>query len=123
MIRRACSISCVARTSAAPATCFSTRLPMATISRAISCSSASKALTVCSGIALPSRRCSAETAGDVILGPLFARGSEYLVRSVEFDQLTEIHERGKVRDPRRLLHIMSHQDDRVEIGRAWCRGE
>src|SRR4051812_12521192 len=58
---------------------------------------------------------SAEPAGDVGLGTLVAGIGEDLLGDVELDKLAEIHEGGEVRDARRLLHVMRHDDDRVVL--------
>src|SRR3954463_7749795 len=53
----------------------------------------------------------AEPPGDVVLGLLFLRLDEDLVRHAEFDQLAEVHVGGEVRDARRLLHVVRHDED------------
>src|SRR6202034_4318062 len=91
--------------------------------RVISCRSASKARVVWSTLALysvmvcylkPDWR-SPEAAGDVILGALIARRGEYFAGRIELDQFAEIHEGGELRYPRRLLHVMGDDDDRVVV--------
>src|ERR1700710_2673418 len=62
---------------------------------------------------------SAEPSGDVVLGPLLGGIGEDLLRGTHLDELTrladagEIEERGAVGDPRRLLHVVRDDDDRV----------
>src|SRR5580704_14183308 len=91
----------------------SARPPISATSRVNSCRSLSNALAVCSEAMSLS---SAEPAGDVVLGASIARRGEDLVGVVEFDQLTKIHERGLVRDPRGLLHVMGDDGDGVVLG-------
>src|SRR5215212_11708854 len=54
---------------------------------------------------------SAEAAGDVVLGLLLVGVHEDPRLRSELDQLTEIHEGGVLRDARRLLHVVRHDDD------------
>src|ERR1700730_16388074 len=91
----------------------SARPPISATSRVNSCRSLSNALAVCSEAM---SRSSAEPAGNVVLGASIARRGEDLVGVVEFDQLTKIHERGLVRDPRGLLHVMGDDGDGVVLG-------
>src|SRR6195952_1734166 len=90
----------------------SARPPISATSRVNSCRSLSNALAVCSEAICLS---SAEPAGDVVLGTSIARRREDLAGLVEFDQLTEIHEGGLVRDPRGLLHVVGDDGDRVVL--------
>src|SRR6266567_9340657 len=90
----------------------SARPPISATSRVNSCRSLSNALAVCSEAMFFS---SAEPAGDVVLGTSIARRGENLAGLVEFDQLTEIHEGGLVRDARRLLHVMGDDGDGVVL--------
>src|SRR6266849_11112667 len=90
----------------------SARPPISATSRVNSCRSLSKALAVCSEAMFFS---SAEPAGDVVLGTSIARRRENLAGLVEFDQLTQIHEGGLVRDPRGLLHVMCDDGDGVVL--------
>src|SRR5712671_3792147 len=90
----------------------SARPPISATSLVNSCRSLSNALAVCSETMFLS---SAEPAGDVILGTSIARRGENLAGLVEFDQLTEIHEGGLVRDARGLLHVMRDDGDRVVL--------
>src|SRR5260221_10481753 len=54
---------------------------------------------------------SAEAAGDVVLGTFVPGRSEYLVGIADFDQVAQMEKRGQLRNPRRLLHRMGHDDD------------
>src|SRR6266849_8169671 len=90
----------------------SARPPISATSRVNSCRSLSNALAVCSEAMFFS---SAEPAGDVILGTSIARRGENLAGLVEFDQLTQIHEGGLVRDARRLLHVVGDDGDSVVL--------
>src|SRR3981081_204957 len=90
----------------------SARPPISATSRVNSCRSLSNALAVCSEAIC---RSSAAPAGDVVLGTSIARRREDLAGLVEFDQLTEIHEGGLVRDPRGLLHVVGDAGDRVVL--------
>src|SRR5678815_1456816 len=56
---------------------------------------------------------STELAGDVVFGFLARWPAENLLGAVDLDQLAEIEERREVRAARRLLHVVSHDDDRV----------
>src|SRR3954453_20357685 len=53
---------------------------------------------------------SAEAAGDVVLGLLLVGVHEDPGRRTELDQLAEIHEGGVLREARRLLHFVRHED-------------
>src|SRR5262245_31666338 len=55
----------------------------------------------------------AEASSDVVLGELLARAGEEVRRLAHLDQLAQQHERGAVRDARRLLHVVRDHDDRV----------
>src|SRR6266850_2011101 len=90
----------------------SARPPISATSRVNSCRSLSNALAVCSEAMFFS---SAEPAGDVVLGTSIARRGENLAGLVEFDQLTQIHEGGLVRDARRLLHVVGDDGDGVVL--------
>src|SRR5579863_9406419 len=57
----------------------------------------------------------AESAGDVILRALIVRRGEYFAGRIVVDQLTEIHEGGELRYPRRLLHVVSNDRDRIVV--------
>ena len=51
-------------------------------------------------------------AGDVVFGALVLAGLvKIFVRVAEFDQLAQVHEGGVVRDARRLLHVVGHDED------------
>src|SRR5271169_631806 len=91
----------------------SARPPISATSRVSSCRSLSNALAVCSEAIFFSL---AEPAGNVVLGASIVRRRENLVGLVELDQFTEVHERGLVRDTRRLLHIMGYDGDGVVLG-------
>src|SRR3954447_5951395 len=62
---------------------------------------------------------SAEAAADVVLGLLLGRVGEDLVGRADLDQVprlagrVEVEEGGDVAGPRRLLHVVSDDDDRV----------
>src|ERR1700736_5793297 len=90
----------------------SARPPISATSRVSSCRSPSNALAVCSEAMLLS---SAEPAGDVVLGASIARRGEYLAGLVEFDQFTEIHEGGLVRDACGLLHVVGDDGDGIVL--------
>src|SRR6185437_1537051 len=68
---------------------------------------------------MPSCTASAEAPGDVVLGLLLARMDEDRLCLVKLDQRAKIHERGVVRTARRLLHIMSDDNDAV-VGLEFC---
>src|SRR5262252_4510685 len=54
-----------------------------------------------------------EPPGDVVLGDLLPGVGENLFRSVMLDESAE-HEEGRVlRNARRLLHVVGHDDDRI----------
>ena len=53
--------------------------------------------------------------GDVALGALVLGVGEDLVRRPVLDQLAVEHERGRVRDPRGLLHVVRDDHDRVAL--------
>src|SRR5438034_10054240 len=63
----------------------------------------------------------AESSGDVVLSSLVLRPLEELDRGSELDQLAVAvrgvhqHERRVVRHPRRLLHVVGDDDDRVVL--------
>src|SRR3954463_6082393 len=88
----------------------SARPPISATRRVSSCRSLSNAFAVCSEAIVLS---SAETAGDVVLGPSIARRGEDPVGVVELDQFAEIHEGGLVGDARRLLHVVGDDGDGV----------
>src|SRR5580693_7165765 len=88
----------------------SARPPISATSRVSSCRSLSNALAVCSEAMCLS---STEPAGDVVLGAPVAWRREDLVGFVEFDQFTEIHERGFVGNARGLLHVVGDDGDRI----------
>src|SRR5438477_3664793 len=56
---------------------------------------------------------STESAGDVVLGLSAAGLEEDLVGCAELHQLAQVHVRRIVRDPRRLLHVMRHDCNRI----------
>src|SRR5262245_1637064 len=62
--------------------------------------------------ALTNRAChSPKTTGDVVIGTtLFGRRKEPLGRA-DLDQLSQVHERGDIRDPRGLLQVVRDDDD------------
>src|ERR1700733_8018560 len=53
---------------------------------------------------------SAETAGDVIFSLLLRGAGEYFCRRAKFNQFAQIEESGKIRGPRRLLHVVGNDD-------------
>src|SRR3954469_12148095 len=57
----------------------------------------------------------AELAGDVLLRAGVARRREDLLRRRVLDELAHEHERGRVRDPRGLLHVVRDDHDRVAL--------
>src|SRR6187551_251969 len=90
----------------------STCAPMSkTRSRRLS-SSPSYSRSVCRrSISFPS----AEAARDVVFSALFLGAREDHVRAVMLDELTQIEKCRKIRDPRRLLHVVGHDHDRVGL--------
>src|SRR5687767_1976555 len=56
-----------------------------------------------------------EPAGDVVLRALVAGIGEELARDAGLDQLSEQHEASVVRHPRRLLHVVRDDHDRVAV--------
>src|SRR3954470_23450659 len=56
-----------------------------------------------------------ELPGDVFLRPAVTRIREDLLGLVELDQVAAQHERGLLRDARRLLHVVRDDDDRVAL--------
>src|SRR5215211_709768 len=117
--RWASAPSRLARASTESAISFSARPPISETLRASSCRSTSKALAVCSDImanlAFPPVGFSPlpEAAGDVVLRAPVSRRGEYLAGGVEFDQLAEIHKGREVGNPRRLLHVVGDDHDRI----------
>src|SRR6266550_1780869 len=104
------------RAAMARAICVSTRPPINSTPERMPSISTSNCLEVCSfTLRLRDSRGgqSAEAAGDVILGFLAFGLDENLVGGTEFDQLAQVHVSGKVRNPRRLLHIVGDDGDRV----------
>src|SRR5262249_55986598 len=89
------------------AICSSTFAPIARSFSRTRRRSDSNALSVCEALILP------ELAGDIVLRPSLARVGEDLGSGPDLDQLTEIEERRVVRDARRLLHGVRHDDDGV----------
>src|SRR5258706_7491311 len=63
---------------------------------------------------LPALR-SAEAAADVVFGRADARLHEDLAGLAELDQLAEVHEGRVVRNAGGLLHVVSHDHDRVAL--------
>src|SRR4029079_16444325 len=91
----------------------SARPPISATFRVSSWRSLSKALAVCSFIIGVRSPTSAEASGDVVLGAPVVRRGEHSAGGVELDQLAEIHEGGEIGHPRRLLHVVGDDDDRV----------
>lgn len=56
---------------------------------------------------------SSKSSGYVVLGHLVIRLGEHLLCRVELDHFTNPKESGVIRDTRRLLHIVSHNHNRV----------
>src|SRR4029079_2354462 len=114
------SATCVSRSRTAVsalANWLSVRPPISLIVALSRSSSWSKRLRMWS-LAMarfPLRSRSAEPAGDVGLRALVVGGGEDVLSRAELDQLAEIHEGGEVRDARRLLHVMRHDDDGVVL--------
>src|SRR5437867_4008044 len=54
-----------------------------------------------------------EAPGDVVLGPPVRGGGEDLLRVVHLHQRPAQQERGPIRHPRRLLHVVGHDDHRI----------
>src|SRR5437762_1845401 len=76
------------------------------------CLSASSSSWKCRGMAPPMLP---EPARDVVLGPLVARVREERARHAELDELAQEHEARVVGHAGRLLHVVSHDDDRVAV--------
>ena len=55
----------------------------------------------------------AESTRDVVFGFLARRFEEHLTRFAKLNQLAQIHIRRVIRATCRLLHVMSHDDNRV----------
>src|SRR6266850_1760650 len=53
-----------------------------------------------------------ESAGDVVLGLFLLRLDEQVVGDAELDQLANVHVGREIRDPRGLLHVVRHDEDR-----------
>src|SRR6185369_11875636 len=116
-----CSKSEIARLS-----CVSTSPPIARTPLRIASISASNCLCVCTFIggflggrfvgssrsAMPP---SSEAPGNVILGFLPPRLQEEIVGRPELDELSEVHVRREVGDPRRLLHVVGDDRDGVVL--------
>src|SRR3989441_2422003 len=96
-----------ASASSARRICDSTRLPICSTRERIESRSRSYCFEACSlmpmGLSKPS--------GDVILRLLLLRLDEQLVGDAVLDQLAEVHVGGEVRDARRLLHVVRHDQD------------
>src|ERR1700676_4766302 len=56
---------------------------------------------------------STEAAGDVVFGQPLLRIGENQIRRADFDQIAQVEIRGTLRYPRRLLHIVRHDDNGV----------
>lgn len=52
-----------------------------------------------------------EFSGDIIMCFLMIRLRKYFARIAPLHQFAHIEKRGLIRDPRSLLHVMSHNDD------------
>src|SRR5438045_1298975 len=75
--------------------------------------SSSNALSVCPLACCMFLLRSAVAAGNIVLSARFARIGEDFRRFAIFDKLAEVEEGGALRDTRRLLHIVSHDRDRI----------
>src|ERR1700722_16699345 len=56
---------------------------------------------------------SPEPAGDVVFGQLLLRVGEYQIRRTDLHQIAHVKIGSTLRHPRRLLHIVSHDDNGV----------
>src|SRR5262245_47618422 len=92
--------------------CFSTSPPISRIFARSCWSSSSYCRSVCNGMA-PS--CLAKAAGNVIFRLLFLRGGEKFVGLTKFYQPAQVHKSREIRNPRSLLHIVSHDHNRVAL--------
>src|SRR5690625_3246008 len=119
MTRRAAASSPRSTTSRAASSCDAAIWPMRRSSSRRRARSSSKLRTMWSccwwGMLLSRCGSSAEAAGDVILGLLLRGIRENGVGLVVLDQVTQVHERGEVRDPRGLLHVVGDDHDRVIV--------
>src|SRR6266850_3883817 len=93
--------------SSARRICDSTRPPICSTRERIESRSRSYCFDACS--LMPMRL--SKPSGDVVLGLLLLRLDEQLVGDAELDQLAEVHVGGEVRDARRLLHVVRHDED------------
>src|SRR5271168_2214922 len=97
---------------------LSVRPPISLIVALRRSSSSSKRFSVCSlaiYCSFPTLAGSAEAPGNVGLSPLVLGGREHRSGLAELDHLAEIHEGGEVRYPRRLLHVVGDDHDRVVL--------
>src|SRR6266849_2241789 len=92
--------------------CFSTNPPISRIFARSCCSSSSYCRSVCNGM-VASRL--AESASDVIFSFLLLWGGEEFIRFTKFYQPTQIHESREIGDSGGLLHVVSHDHDRVAL--------
>src|SRR5712671_3921361 len=86
--------------------CDSTSPPICSTRERIESRSRSYCLDACSLTAMLTK-----PSGDVVLGLLLRRLDEQLVGDAELDQLAEVHVGREVRDARRLLHVVRHDED------------
>src|ERR1700687_2809628 len=84
--------------------CDSTSPPICSTRERIESRSRSYCLDACSLTAMLTK-----PSGDVVLGLLLLRLDEQLVGDAELDQLAEIHVGREVRDARRLLTVLRHE--------------
>src|SRR4029453_799413 len=56
-----------------------------------------------------------EATGDVVLGELVARVGEYAIRLADLDEIAEMEISRTLRNARRLLHRVSHDDDGITL--------
>src|ERR1700721_999841 len=94
------------RTVHSPGAQDSTMKPKGFRNGAVATSSASSCSVAFTG-------CSTEAAGDVIFGQLLLRIGENQIRRADLDQIALMEIGGTLRNPRRLLHIVGHDDNGV----------
>src|SRR5699024_7075489 len=105
----ASSMSFSSKALAAVEMASSHRAPVV-ISATLSCSSCSSNLVLISFLFLS---VSAKPAGDVVFGALILGHGEHLLGGAKLHQLAQQEERRLIRDTRRLLHVMRHNNDSI----------
>src|SRR3970040_28680 len=100
-----------ASASSARRICDSTSPPICSTRERIESRSTSYCLEACSVMKLIATLLS-EAPRDVVLGLILRRLDEQLVGDAELDHLAEVHVGGEVRNARRLLHVVGHDQDR-----------